>query len=251
MVKAAAPILAPDSAAARDAFARDGLVVVRLFSPAEAAAIETFAKRWLERLLTSAAPAPLRGPIEDYHHWFAAAGIDHGSLLRAANRHSAPQGAIRDLLTGSRVMTLLENLVPGHQIKLWDEGLGWLAFRLVRPNFGDGYSLSCKAWGPAPRVMSLWIPVVGFGPPETIGLVAGSHRRDYPKYLPSDTKFNRDEWRLTPEAAETVTLVRPALSSGDVVVFGPKTLHTEDVVAGDRTRLSLEVRFDVVDMGAG
>ncbi len=31
--------------------------------------------------------------------------------------------------------------------KLWDDGFGWIGFRLVRPNFNDGYPLSSKNMG--------------------------------------------------------------------------------------------------------
>ena len=52
-------------------------------------------------------------------------------------------------------MTLLN--FPANKFTFWDEGLGWLAFRLVRPGFGDGYPLSKKEWGIAKDVISCWI----------------------------------------------------------------------------------------------
>jgi hypothetical protein len=70
---------------------------------------------------------------------------------------------------------LLNNKVKGFLYKIglqryeiWDEGLGWLAFRFIRPGVGDGYPLSRKAWGPAKNVVSCWVPIIGYEPMKNI-----------------------------------------------------------------------------------
>ena len=131
------------------------------------------------------------------------------------------------------------------QYKIWDEGLGWLAFRFIRPGAGDGYPLSRKEWGIAKNVVSCWVPIIGYSPSETLTLVPGSHLKDYEKYLPADDKFCKGEYRL----ANTYTdleLYRPRLERGEVVIYHPKTLHSEDVIDSDITRLNLEFRIDPI-----
>ena len=134
---------------------------------------------------------------------------------------------------------------PGTASKLWDEGLGWLAFRLIRPGFKDGYPWSCKLWGPAKNCISVWLPVVGHGPLDTLAIWKGSNNKRLKRYLPKETKFTKDEYRLVDEP-ETENIIRPTLAKNEIIIFGPKTIHSEDVDEGDKTRFSLEFRFQLL-----
>jgi len=231
-----------ESDSLRAAFDRDGYVVAPLFGPAEVGLIRAFALDWVGGLMQEANGGPLRGSLADYHKWGAGTAINHGAVLAARNRHRAPQGEIRDVLLGESVWQALRAVAPDADISDWDEGLGWVGFRLVRPGHGDGYPWSCKAWGPAKTVLSLWIPVIGHGPNETIALWPGSHRQEHKSYLPENSKFTKDELRLEtpPKPGE---IVRPVLAPGEAVIFGPRTIHSEDVEVGEVTRLNLEMRF--------
>ncbi len=110
---------------------------------------------------------------------------------------------------------------------------------------GDGYPLSRKEWGIATNVVSCWVPIIGYSPNETLALVPGSHLKDYEKRLPTDGKFRKGEYRLS-EEYNNLELYRPKLERGEVIIYHPKTLHSEDVVASNITRLNLEFRIDPI-----
>jgi hypothetical protein len=134
--------------------------------------------------------------------------------------------------------------------ELWDEGLGWLGFRFIRPGAGDGYPFSRKAWGVAKEVISCWIPIIGYDRRHTLTLVPGSHRKNYERYLPEGQKFAQGEYRLAriPPAFDRYN---PGLKRGEVVFYHPKTLHSEDVLAGRITRLNLEFRINPLSRQGG
>ncbi|MDC0110944.1 phytanoyl-CoA dioxygenase family protein, partial [Alphaproteobacteria bacterium] len=125
---------------------------------------------------------------------------------------------------------------------LWDEGLGWLAFRLIRPGFSDGYPFSRKDWGPGKGTISIWIPIIGFDQSQTIAFIPGSHKKKYEKFLPTNSKFTLDEFRLKSPVSED-EIYRPKLKPGQAIVFSPKTIHSEDVPQAPGTRFSLEFRI--------
>jgi ectoine hydroxylase-related dioxygenase (phytanoyl-CoA dioxygenase family) len=117
-----------------------------------------------------------------------------------------------------------------------------LAFRLIRPGFGDGYPFSKKNWGPGKGAISIWIPILGFDSRQMIAFIPGSNNKDYEKYLPESSKFTPDEYRLKDSVPES-EVYRPKLQPGQAIVFGPQTIHTEDVTKAPSTRLSLEFRI--------
>ncbi len=223
-------------------FSENGYCLLEGFSPEASEELRSFAKTWLMGLIErNCTDANQIGELEQYHLWQEKAGVDHGNMLRAANRHCVPPTEIGNLSKQSPIPDFLQTIGCG-DYELWDEGLGWLGFRLVRPGFNDGYPLSCKAWGPAPWVISCWIPIIGNSDKETLGLVPGSHLKDYERYLPEDTKFCKNEYRLKGDV-DQLNLVRPNLSPSEIVLYHPRTLHTEDVTDSPITRFNLEVRF--------
>ncbi len=169
-------------------------------------------------------------------------GVEHDGLFKAQNRYMNPEGRFKELLLCPAVNEFLSAIHKGNLIQWADPGLGWLGFRLIRPGMSDGYPTSCKNWGAAQGVISVWSPVIGFTSNETIALVPGSHKKEYKSYLPSDNKFTAGELRLAEEIHEA-EYVRLTLEPGEVIFFHPATLHTEDVVNSSITRLNLEYRF--------
>jgi Phytanoyl-CoA dioxygenase (PhyH) len=218
-------------------FAQDGYEKVAVYDANQVSEIEQFAKDWLYRLLDKWVEGKRdQYPLEKYHEWVQLLKVDHNEVFRAKNRHTSPGKTIQDLIINKKVREFIKQ-----DFDIWDEGLGWLAFRFVRPGFGDGYPMSRKEWGPAKKVVSCWIPIIGFNPNETITLVPGSHLKEYKKYLPENSKFMKDEYRLAEEIPKE-QIFNPKLNKGEAVFYHPKVLHSEDIASGEITRLSLEYR---------
>ena len=224
-------------------YKESGYEIFTFLNEAEFHAIEEFAKNWIYSLIeTHHAGIRCRNlPLEFYHVWSQELRLAHSTIFCAKNRHQIPPQNISNLIQNQELKTVLQG-IGLENYKLWDEGLGWLAFRFIRPGFGDGYPTSRKAWGPAKNVISAYVPIIGFAPEQTIALVEGSHLKDYPSILPTDSKFCRDEYRLDPNY-EGVVYLRPALKPGQALIFHPNTLHSEDIESGTQTRLSLEFRL--------
>jgi len=225
-----------------EVFKTNGFAILDLYSPKDVNKISEFAKNWLYQLLE---PWVLgerdKYPLEIYHLWWSKLGVEHSSIFKAANRHRVPDTSLRETLISQKLKSFFAE-IGLDKFELWDEGLGSLAFRFVRPGVGDGYPMSCKAWGPAKDVFSLWIPVIGRSSNETLQVVPGSHLKDYKKHLPTHTKFTKDEYRLD-EPIEESALQRPALKEGEIIIYDPRLLHSEDVQSSNVTRFNLELRI--------
>lgn len=226
---------------AHESFERDGFVVLSVFSESEFEIVRAYTLDWVWRVIGVGVDISRKLELSSYHQWWAEENIEHGALMSAANRYLAPPAKIKDILINSSLCSFLGRY--GDPSALWeDPGLDWLGFRFVRPGLGDGYPLSKKNWGAAAGVISVWAPIIGFGDQgESLGVVPESHLVDYPSYLPVDSKFTKNELRLQPSVE--VQVVRPVLCPGDVLVYHPNLLHTEDVAESNITRLNLEYRF--------
>jgi len=241
---------------ARDRFPSDpvlryrqhGFAVLRLFDEQQVRVLERFAREWVCQLFApwTAGKEPLF-PLEEYHRWSGALGIPHDELLRAANRHRCPGPEVERVLINERLKGFLRD-IGFEQYEIWNEGLGWLGFRLIRPGAGDGYPFTRKAWGIAKRVVSCWVPIVGYNPSETLTLVPGSHLKEYEAYLPVQSKFAK-EYRLA-RVPEDFEPYNPSLRRGEAIIFHPLTLHSEEMLRGQVTRLSLEFRLNPVGQPA-
>ncbi|MBF8262502.1 MAG: hypothetical protein HW387_167 [Parachlamydiales bacterium] len=224
-------------------FSRDGFEVFHYLTAQNFSIVKTFAVDMLSTLfMTYAHRIVTEEDIQKYHLWGHVAKVPHAEMLRAKNRHSQASEEIKTILVNQALVGLLQS-VGISQFRLWDEGLGWLAFRLIRPGPGDGYPFSCKAWGPAKRVFSVWIPIIGFSQELMIHMIPGSHQKSYPKYLPKETHFTKDEYRLacTPDKTECL---RPKMNPGEAVLFHPNTIHAEEIENGQTTRFNLEFRIE-------
>lgn len=222
---------------------RFGFAVLEMLDEAQVKLLEEFSRNWIYRLLnTWTAGKEDKLPLETYHIWSKSLPIDHGTIFRAEKRHMNPEAAVKNALINEKLKKFLGE-IGLKKYQLWDEGLGWLAFRFIRPGAGDGYPMSRKAWGVAVRAISCWVPIIGYTPRETLTLVPGSHLKEYPKYLPSNGKFRKDEYRLDGNL-ENLEVYNPALKKGQVIIYHPKILHSEEIAGGNITRLSLEFRID-------
>ena len=226
-------------------YERDGYAKLRVFKEEEFKFIEGFTKHWVGDVIFKGScnnPEVKQMPLQDYHKWWKPLGVEHDGLFRAQNRYINPEGKLTTLLLSPAILEFLSIVHKGKLIQWADPGLGWLGFRFIRPGMGDGYPTSCKNWGAAAGVISVWLPIIGLTSKETIALVPGSHKKHYKSFLPENKKFTAGELRLAETIADS-EYVRPELEPGDVICFHPAMLHTEDVVDSPITRLNLEYRF--------
>ncbi|WP_447968292.1 hypothetical protein [Nitrospira sp. M1] len=222
-------------------FATDGFAIVEVFSEMEVQRLKQFAKHWVYSLLGKrVSNDESTYPLETYHVWGEELRIEHEKIFCAKNRYRNPKDEIRGILLNARVNDYLDS-IGVRSYTLCDDGKGWCGFRFIRPRKGDGYPLSRKSWGPAGNVISCWVPIIGLSTMETLGLVPGSHLKDYSKYLPKNEKFCSGEYRADLTFAPE-ELYHPSLEMGEVLWYHPDTLHTEEIIGGDVARLSLEFR---------
>lgn len=218
-----------------------GFTIFKAFNQQEFKIISNFAKNWVYGLLKKNANKKNLPSLNSYHIWFKNFNIDHEKLFCAKNRYINPGKEIEKILINDNIQECL------HKIGLtafekWDEGIGWLGFRFIRPGMNDGYPLSRKEWGPAKNAVSCWIPIIGFSSKETLTLIPKSHVNEYKKYIPKNNKFAINEYYFAGNI-DTLNQHNPDLSEGDVIFFHPRMLHSEDFKNSGITRLNLEMRF--------
>lgn len=221
----------------------EGYEVVNLLNKTEFELVKNYSLEMLSTLFKKYSTFDLsEARILEYHRWCVTENVPHSSLLKASNRHTTPPEQIKTALINDCLISFLSK-VGIHRFRVWDEGLGWLGFRLIRPAFGDGYPFSCKNWGPAKNVISIWLPILGFSTELMLNLIPRSHQKEYSKYLPEESQFAANECRLNYQPAPEETL-RPVTQRGQAVIFHPKTMHSEEVTQGESTRFSLEFRIE-------
>lgn len=226
------------------AYKQNGFTIIKIFTEKQVCELEQFAINWINRLLyQNNADNVNKLPLGKYHLWYSDQGINHESIFCAKNRHICPEESINKILLSNKILIDFLCKIGIIQYNIWDEGLGWLGFRFIRPGFNDGYPFSRKEWGIAKNVVSCWVPIIGYSPKETLTLVPGSHLKEFNKYLPEDNKFRKDEFRLV-DAPKREDLFNPQLERGEIILYHPRLLHSENVMNSDLTRLSLEYRID-------
>ena len=121
------------ASALSDSFKKKGFAKFELFSGEQYELIRQYSENWVSELISQSA-----GEVEEthqlkyYHKWFSLYKIDHENVFRAKNRHTTPPKDIGVFFKNRTTLDLLEN-IAGRKLEIWDEGLGWLAFRFVRP----------------------------------------------------------------------------------------------------------------------
>lgn len=217
-----------------------GIGQLRLFSGREYQEVKAFTRDWISSVIRSQGTefSPPRD-LSQYHEWQSDAEFPHSSAFIAQARFTTPPKRIANILLGAQTARALKHV----GLEKWepmDEGMGWLGYRIIRPGVGDGYPLSRKNWGASKDVISFWVPMFGFGKQYALRYVPGSHTKDYMTYLPSESKFTKDELRLSPE--ERVETTSQHVAPGNALIYGPNTLHSENVLEGTKTRINLEFR---------
>jgi len=225
-----------------DNYLSNGYAIVNFFSPEKKQLIDDWAFTWLYSLM----PSEVKGnEISNYHNWFEEFKINHDELLRAKNRHKLANKQIDEEIIQNSYLKEFCRLVGVKKYKFWDEGLGNIGFRLIRPGYNDGYPFSKKEWGVAKNVISLWIPIVGYSENETLLLLPESHKKDFIGEIDQTNKFRNDELRLASISNE-MKFIRPSLKENELLIFHPKLIHSEDVLKSNITRFNLEMRIEPI-----
>jgi hypothetical protein len=222
----------------------NGFAILKVFNQAEQSLIFNHAKAWFRDVMSHNTDKKISDTLdlENYHKWHSQIGVAHSECLRAKFRYIDPVSELKSALLPNVLMKFIKS-VSASKGDLWnDPGLGWYGFRLIRPAMNDGYPFSCKNWGQAAGVISVWCPVIGASKNETLALIPGSHMMEHEAYLPDNSKFTKGELRLKRDVNE-LEIFRPDLDEGEVIVYHPAVLHSEDVYASKITRLNTEYRF--------
>jgi hypothetical protein len=220
-----------------------GYCVLDAFDSNEFLALKEFTNDWVKSVIQNESGINLeKYDLGQYHKWSSELGIKHDGIFAAKNRYIDPPRLIKDITHNIKVMNLLNGIHNKGYIQWADPGLGWFGYRLIRPSMGDGYPTSCKNWGAAAGVVSIWAPIIGFSKNVTLSFIPGSHTKSYERYLPDDQKFTKGELRLN-QHIDKSEYKQLDLSEGQIIIYHPALLHTENVENGDITRINLEYRF--------
>lgn len=227
----------------------DGYCIIERFDGGLVERLSAAVYDQISSIIPESISTRFRQNVIKYHEWFDEAdhSILHDDIFTASARHFSPsQCEFGSMGEDKQVTKMIENIVSADNIKVWDEGLGWCAFRLIRPlPFKDGYPLSKKEWGPGGNLISLYIPIALGSRHDNFGIVPKSHARKFQGEKQPD-KFCRDELRLTQGQIDEAEIVRPDVRLGQGLLFSPKLIHCEAASANSTgTRLSCEIRFKV------
>ena len=218
-----------------------GFAVVKVYTDEQAKILDDFAKKWINDLLTDwFTDEKQPNSLESYHIWSRGLPEAHRDVFKALNRYRYPDQALESVLINDRLKSFL-SAIGLNQYKYWDDGWGWIGFRFIRPGASDGYPFTRKAWGVSEDVVSCWVPIIGHSSKETLTIVPGSHKKQY-ENCPDTGKFSKNEYRLATPPQDN-ELYNPTLQTGEIIFYHPETIHSEDVLDSDKTRLSLEFRF--------
>lgn len=179
--------------------------------------------------------------FSDYHVWNKDDLLfNHQKVCEKSFRHFVDNNLVNSITNQKNVKEICNIFFKG-KFRVWDEGLGNVAYRLIRPFGNDGYPLSKKTWGPGGNLLSISIPISCVDPKSGIGLVPKSHKKTYSSKRDSSGKFEEKELRFSGEISD-LNIIRP-MKMNHILVTHPDLLHCESV-AEDCTysRLSLEIR---------
>lgn len=228
-----------------DTYNRQGFAIIKFYNEQEYGILDRLAKGWIYRLLSEWTKGKEESLLLDkYHIWSKTEGVKHEQSFAAKNRYLYPDAELEKILINDKIKNFLRDIGMANY-KLWDDGWGWLGFRFIRPGAGDGYPFSCKDWGMAKGAVSVWLPIIGFSPKETLNLVPCSHLKEYKRYLPANNKFAKSEYRLL-NNDDARDVFNPQLNKGEAIIYHQRMLHSEDVRDSNITRLNLEFRFVLV-----
>jgi hypothetical protein len=179
--------------------------------------------------------------FQNYQTWISEGIVNHELITDRQIRHFNNEELAEALITNALVQGICGK-VFNRGFRVWDEGYGQFAYRLIRSKGNDGYPLSKKTWGPGGFLLSICIPIHCTDPKSGVGVVPKSHLREFLSTEDVSGKFEAGERRYAGETS-ALDVVRP-MRAGHMLLMHPDLLHCEAVAEGaDQPRLSLEMRI--------
>ena len=231
-------------------YSKNGYVTIKnFFKEDEYDLIFDYVEKWINKNISNALGKkddciilPLKD-FHNYHKFIIDKNIDHSKIASAKFRYIEPPDYIISIIQKKELFEYLKIITSANEYTRWqDPGFGWLGYRLIRGASEDGYPPSCKNWGAAFNVYSIWLPIAGCTELSNIRFIPSSHKKRYKSYLPSNSKFTKGEYRLD-EDIPNEDYVRPIANPRDIIIYDPATIHSEDSNDNLNTRLNLEYRF--------
>jgi hypothetical protein len=166
----------------------------------------------------------------------------HQKKMTAKNRHFKRMPAIIKGMIKKNVPKI-EKIIDAKINSIWDEGYGSWGFRLIRPQSNDGYQWSCKAWGPAKKVVSLIVPIFGRNS-NSLPQFAENSRDIRLKGCIIKSLHCSTEKRVNAGDLRKLKIACFKIKKGEGILFSPNCFHSENNENSDQSRLSLEIRFE-------
>ncbi len=212
---------------------KDGYVIVHCYSRKEYLKIKNFIYEKIYKILK------IKKDLKTYHLWVEKIQIKHDINFQGKNRFFNVPKELKKIILNKNVEYVIKSLIGKNEI--WRDKRGLFSFRIIRPGLNDGYPYSRKEWGPAKNVLSMWVPILGNTKNETLKLLPKSHKKNFKKYLPKKSKFQKEEFRLLDKVNES-NFKRFDIDYGKVLFYHPKLIHSENVEKSKVTRINLEFR---------
>ena len=222
----------------------NGYVILDAYSKKDFLEIKTFTENWVKSVVQYGTTKNIRNKnIENYHLWNKSIKLNHKKIFINPNRVIEPNSKIKNLIF-NRYLNKSVRKILKKDYSVWrDPGLGCLCFRFIRPGYNDGYHLCKKSWGDANNVISAWLPALGFEQNQMIQLLPGSHKKKIP-FVKKKSKFVEPQVNI--KYLNSKELMRPKLKKGQILLYHPDILHSEDVKSASTCRINLEFRFNPV-----
>ncbi len=185
----------------------------------------------------------VRNDLKKYHLLPKSIQSKHSINFSSKNRFFNPPASIKKIILNKKTKKLIKFIIGKN--RLWKDKNGSISFRIVRPGLKDGYPYSRKEWGPAKKVLSIWMPIIGNSKNETLKILPKSHLKEYKKYLPKQNKFQKEEFRLAEKINEK-KFKRFYIKYGSILFYHPKLIHSENVEQSKITRINLEFRMNPI-----
>jgi ectoine hydroxylase-related dioxygenase (phytanoyl-CoA dioxygenase family) len=231
-------------------FQENGFCIIKnFFSKEDSLFFKNYTENWIYDNILNAIDINLAEfkkenfQLEKYKDYQEKFDINHSKVAAQKFRYIEPPAEIKSILRSEKVMEIFKEITSKNNFEVWrDPGFGWLGYRIIRPISNDGYPASCKNWGFAAGVYSAWVPIAGCNDQSSIRLLKGSHKKEYQKYLPENSKFTKGEYRLA-EEIDQKEYIRLDCNLGDIIIYHPAMIHSEDTSDKSSTRTNLEYRF--------